>query len=550
MINKFRLISIILLASFSFHLQGQVSITFKLNMKSLVEQGLFSPQKGEKICVRGSFNEWNDNTYELKNPSDVEIFAETFRIEAKIGDTIEYKYIIVRADEKIYWENKPNLHNRENGNRQLIIASKNLILPADTFSYDEFISFPVVFSKKKLREDYIQFRNVLEDNHPALYDYSSKATIDSLFERQYSLIQNEMALNDYYKLLSSVISKIGCGHTKLWIPGKYWDVTPEKLFPFKLYLSKNRILISGSYSTVNDTPVGSEVIAINGQPIWEIFDSLVSIESADGQNMAFKFKTVEKNFSKKYALYFGFPERFEITYVAPDESNKRHASLKPVGVDTINKFDTKENELSLKELPEYNTAILTINTFSYYSEVDMFQSFIDSTFQLIKEKKISNLIMDLRGNDGGDPFCSSYLFSYLEPKPLPYFAEPYGKYTPLADPIPMAENHFTGKLYTLIDGRCFSTTGHFTSLLKYHKIGKFVGSETGANYTCTGNVMYPIFKNTKLFVGTARVNRYSTAVSNMDRTRGVLPDYEVVKSQQDIIENKDAVFEYAISLIK
>ena len=101
-----------------------------------------------------------------------------------------------------------------------------------------------------------------------------------------------------------------------------------------------------------------------------------------------------------------------------------------------------------------------------------------------------------------------------------------------------------------MNGSGFSTTGHFTSLLKYHKIGKFVGSETGATYTCTGNVMYPILKNTKLFVGTARVNRYSTAVSNMDRTRGVLPDYEVVKSQQDIIENKDAVFEYAISLIK
>ena len=180
----------------------------------------------------------------------------------------------------------------------------------------------------------------------------------------------------------------------------------------------------------------------------------------------------------------------------------------------------------------------------------MFQSFIDSTFQVIKDKKISNLIMDLRGNDGGDPFCSSYLFSYLEPKPLPYFAEPYGKYAPLADPIPPAENSYTAKLYTLIDGSCFSTTGHFTALLKYHKIGHFVGSETGATYTCTGNVMYPTLKNTKLFLGTARVTRYSTAVENMDRKSGILPDYPFLKSQQDIVANKDAVLDYTISLIK
>jgi C-terminal processing protease CtpA/Prc len=99
---------------------------------------------------------------------------------------------------------------------------------------------------------------------------------------------------------------------------------------------------------------------------------------------------------------------------------------------------------------------------------------MDRSFREIKEKGIKNLILDLRGNDGGDPFCSVILYSYLMKEPAPYFAESYGKYADLAKPVAPAENRFTGNLYTLLDGRCGSTNGHFCALLKYHRVGKFV----------------------------------------------------------------------------
>lgn len=109
--------------------------------------------------------------------------------------------------------------------------------------------------------------------------------------------------------------------------------------------------------------------------------------------------------------------------------------------------------------------LLTINKYGYYGEVEMFHNFIDRVFQEINIKGIKNLILDVRGNSGGEPFCTSYLSSYLEPEPIPYFDDHYGKYDTLANPIPKPENNYNGELFTLIDGHGFSTTGHFCGLL-------------------------------------------------------------------------------------
>jgi C-terminal processing protease CtpA/Prc len=259
---------------------------------------------------------------------------------------------------------------------------------------------------------------------------------------------------------------------------------------------------------------------------------------------------VEKRFSQNYELYYGYPEVFKIDYIAPGENTVKAFEMSPVAIDEINKHQVRGSELSLKLLPENMAALLTINTFAYYDRVSMFRAFIDSTFKVIRDQNIKNLILDLRGNDGGDPFCSSYVLSYLEQEPVPYFAHPYGRYTDLADPIPVAANNFTGNLYTLIDGSGFSTTGHFCALLKYHQIGKFVGSETGATYTCTGSVRYVDLAHTKLILGTARKRRYTAAVKNMDRTRGIIPNYQIEQSQRDIIEGRDTVLEYVLNLIR
>lgn len=530
------------------NLNAQTAVTFRLNMQHLIEKKLFKPEN-EKVFVRGNFNGWKENNCELKKNNSENIYSGTFNINANIGDTIEFKFILESPHSRTYWERKPNPENPNYSNRKLVITGSNFIAPLMSFNYDEFIKYPVLFSKVKLHEDFWEVRKTLEEKHPALYDYTDKQTLDSIFDYYYLQIDTALSFNEFYKNISSVLVHIGCGHTKLWIPQDYWQAAPNNFFPLKLLFIENKIYVSGHYSASMSIPVGSEIISINKNSIREILKTLESITSSDAFIRAFKLKSVEKNFSKKYALYYGYPENFIVEFIPPGSLKVKETELQPVDLSAINAHPVRGNKLSLRLLENHNAALLTINTFIYYDQLEKFKSFIDSSFRVIKNEKIKNLIIDLRGNDGGDPFCSSYLLSYIESEPVAYFAEPYGRYNSLSEPIPMAANNFIGNIYTLIDGSCFSTTGHFVSLLKYNHVGKLVGTETGATFTCTGSVHYIDLKNTKLILGTAQKQRYSTAVQNMDRRRGVMPDFHVEQSQNDIVTKKDAVFNFVLDLI-
>ena len=212
------------------------------------------------------------------------------------------------------------------------------------------------------------------------------------------------------------------------------------------------------------------------------------------------------------------------------------------------RFTSRREDLWM-ELKDEQTAILTIRTFAYYDDNKGFNRFIDSSFQVIHDHDIQHLVIDLRGNDGGDPFCSTHLLSYLQKKPVIYFSQPYGRYARLNKPLPMAENPYKGSQYYLIDGMCFSTTGHLTSLLRYYGLGTFIGEETGATYTCNDASHDTKLKHTGYRLQSAR-GSFATAVIGFSPDKGILPDQPVRQSIDEVIMNHDAVLEYTLQLIK
>ncbi len=412
---------------------------------------------------------------------------------------------------------------------------------------------PPLFSVEDLRQDFLELRRILEQEHACPYEYTSKAEFDALFEEGYRLIDRPMRYEEFFRIAAPLAAKVGCLHTALWMPGRFFDLGKDNMFPLHVRLIEGLLVVTGGHGGPPEIPVGSVILDINGLAAEKVFDALRAITSADALNPYFIDTQVEKRFSMFYASVFGFPERYSVVYTPPGGKARKTAVLKPTDIATVRKdvfanFDHPPLTLDLRE--DIRTAVMTVKTFIYYDRVDYFREFMDRSFREIKDKGIENLILDLRGNDGGDPFCSVILYAYLEKEPAPYFAERYGKYAPLAEPVPLPEDRFTGNLYTLLDGRCGSTNGHFSALLKYHGLGKFVGTPSGSTYICNAGKNSEVRLDKTQIILTLGRSSFAAAVEGMDKSKPILPDHPVRETYRDFLDGRDVYLETALELIK
>lgn len=214
---------------------------------------------------------------------------------------------------------------------------------------------------------------------------------------------------------------------------------------------------------------------------------------------------------------------------------------------------------------------------------------MESAFQEIKEKNIQDLIVDLRGNDGGADF-GPLLFSYLTDKQFrftdhieasttrPSFILNYTKVGPdflkrLAESLtpagkgryrvktesdatlslqkPQAGN-YGNRVWFIANGETFSATAMFCDIARSQRRGPFVGEETGGDYfgNSAGEFVVITLPETKIKVILA-LEEYVMAVSAGPRPgRGVVPDFPVQPSIKDILWGTDAELNHTLRLIE
>ena len=110
-----------ILIGFTGLLAGQNSVTFQLDLGPLLKDELFSIDKGHRVFVRGSFNSWQGDIHELSRAEAGGFYSGTFVLDASIGDTLAYKYVIEKGPGRIFWEERPDPGNPDRGNRRMVL---------------------------------------------------------------------------------------------------------------------------------------------------------------------------------------------------------------------------------------------------------------------------------------------------------------------------------------------------------------------------------------------------------------------------------------------
>jgi hypothetical protein len=353
-----------------------------------------------------------------------------------------------------------------------------------------------------------------------------------------------------------LVEAIHCGHTWIGLPDDFWDNEEKIFFPVGLIFSGNKAYAAAS-PDIKTIPEGSEIISINKVPVSHIIESTKRLVNSDAKSSTGKLANFAHSFPDLFALQYGNHDSYEVYFILPESSETKVRTIRPVSrnmawqnpINTLSGSFAPGNELKLELLKDQNLAVMGIATFGYYDNQKKFYNFIDSAFEQINKASVKNLILDLRNNGGGDPVCASKLLSYIETKPAPYFVKIYKGYEALAKPLPLpVKNAFGGKLYVLINGGCFSSTGHLCALLKYLDRATFIGEETGGTYECNDDHVSVQTTTVHLNLNVAR-RTYTTAVKGISRETGIMPDYPVEPSIREVTEGKDAVRQYAINLV-
>lgn len=474
----------------------------------------------------------------------------------------------------------------------------------------EYVGENNTVSPSKMAEDIAVLKQVLVTLHPGIFRYITTVQLEAEFAALKAQTSAPLPEDQFFKLIAQTVSFLKCGHTYL-NPLNQNKSVRERLFtrrtylPFYFRLLDRPMIVTGNVSSKKIFR-GSEIVKINGIPVTQITESLLSVTTADGNNTQsarlkqLEVGIVEENREQLFDFFFPifFPMKEPVfTIEAVDYQSKKPVKFQVLA---LTKAERRERtEAIYGTTPTYDdgwnfaigtdgVAILLIGNFiTWRLKTVEPKKFLADAFARLRAEKVKSLIVDLRGNSGGDTDTGFELARYLARKPLPpyiwgkrlvrnglaqpglaaylqsYSAElkaqlisgiapslfrksrsgyfeilprPELESYPAVKPYP---DRFGGDVFFISDSSNASAAFQFFDFARSNHLGTIVGQETGGNRQGIngGNFYFLTLPNSGLEID---VPAYFQAPLKPAKDSGIVPDLRVNETIEDIAAGRDA----------
>lgn len=454
------------------------------------------------------------------------------------------------------------------------------------------------FTREQLLEDFQVMRQALEEGHSGIYRYTSKAEMDRIFSQAAKSLDHSLDAYEFYRVTAPVVAAIKCGHTSVSLPDSLRQELNNKtpLLPLQVRVLDKKVYVLRDFSSADHHLAGREIRSINGVPASRIVETMLAAIPADGDVMTSRqYRISGWRFCGSLVSLLGINAPYTLSL--RDAKTNRETKARLEGIELPKLLEASKAQYPQDQPPERagefkflddgKIALMTIYGFGGTIDAEKKKGLKDlykESFAETQARGSKALIIDLRNNGGGQDELGKLLLSYLVDKPFKYYDDlivnnlsfTFMKYTGMKEPLPAsrfergadgkyhAVSHpnwginqpskptFTGKVFILINGGSFSTTSEFLSQAHFNKRAVFIGEESAGGYYGNSSGFMPLvtLPNTKLGVRVPLMTYYMAVSGYKGASRGVVPDYPVRYTIEDLLAGKDKEMNLALGLAR
>lgn len=460
-----------------------------------------------------------------------------------------------------------------------------------------------------LKTDLRILREALTTIHAGLYRYQSPEKFEAGLKELDRKFANGATQADVFLAVSEFTARIKCGHT---FPS-FWNnpiqtqrnlFTAQNKLPVNFRWMNGQMVITRNDSDQPALTRGTMITELNGVKTQAILAKLMTLVKGDGSNDAKRIAELQlqdlkewEAFDIYYSLAFRPTDKFtfKIQSVSGETSTvsataidyKQRRANRTANTPKVEK-DGPEWQI---EWMESDTAKLNMPTWALYNSKWDWQTWLKAQFVEMKQRGTKNLILDIRGNVGGNE-CGDEIMRYLVPGKVSFPAgSTFIRYQKIPDSLALyistwdrafydwtaeskpavqvpqlnskafeirandsvnaerggtiepLEPRFGGKVFVLVDAECSSATFQFAQQVRNCKVGTLVGQPTGGNAKGIngGAIFFTTLPNSQIEIDIPII-AYLPATEQPDA--GLKPDVELWDTLEDIAAGRDSVMEW------
>lgn len=462
------------------------------------------------------------------------------------------------------------------------------------------------FPAEALREDYRLLREIMEKHHPSLYWYTPKDSMDLFFDTYYNAITDSMTRQQFgFKILAPVTTKVHCGHTSFNYPPAYNRRIKEygaPSFPLFMKIWPDTMVVTANLNKKDSIlKKGTIVTRVNGLTTRQLADTMFGFMPADGYSENVNYIRLSAAFPYYHRNILGLSRGYEVTYL--DSLGAQQQIVVPVfdpsADSTLKEFIKSRNKQARPSRPKeepwegirslsfdtaHRLAVMKVHSFAGKGRLP---SFFRKSFRTLRKKNTPNLVIDLRSNGGGRVDNYTSLARYIRNtdfkiadtvvastnglgRDRKYFRSGWMnslilffvtskkednryhfRYWEKHVFHPRKKNHYSGKVYVLINGPTFSASTLFAHTVKGQSNVTLVGEEAGGGWHGNSGILIPdmVLPHTKMRVRMPlfRIVQYQHVPKD---GRGVMPDIYVPPTVENVRNSVDGKMEKVLKLIE